>query len=311
VRAVDLPELTDPPALLLSSLTEDFVVLNNRPLWAEHVGVPCFHVMHNYPGAWGTGSDDVARVHRVLARAAGIGAVSRSLAGHIEEAYRPGVPVREARVAVEEGFFEVEWEGEGGPVIFPNRLLEKKGVRFFLEVAEILAADGIACVMFRHVAPFVEPTPEQLELLDLIGRSRAVSLVDPPSTRGEMAQWYASAGAVVCCSTEREGLGLVALESQAVGAPLLTSGLGGLAEATLAPNPVVQGFSATRWAAAVRAELGPQDRERIAARRRASLTIWERYSPAVASGSLAELFELAEVHVQIVSPAGTQDGWQT
>ena len=159
--------------------------------------------------------------------------------------------MREVRAAVEVGFFAEAWRGRGGPVVFPNRLLEKKGVRLFLEIAERLSERGHRCQMSRHLAPWSAPTSEQAALLELIEECGAVELLPPPVTRAAMAAWYASAGVIICPSVRPEGLGLVALEAQAVGAPLVTSGLGGLAEATFPPNEVVASLDPEEWCGAV------------------------------------------------------------
>lgn len=239
----------DPPVGVLEHLSCDLAVLNNRPLWSEHVSSRCLHVLHNFPDAWGAGTADDRRVARALSRHRAV-AVSRALARAVEERYGAG-PVGVVDVEVEACFFETDWHGTGGPVLFPNRLLEKKGVRLFLALAGELAERDLACVMFRHLAPWSSPTAEQALLLEAIGTCPAVRLLAPPVDRAEMASWYGRAAVVVCPSIRPEGLGLVALEAQAVGAPLVTSGLGGLAEVTFAPNELVVDADVRAWAAAV------------------------------------------------------------
>ncbi len=238
------------PADKIRQLSPDLVVLNNRPLWGDELDYPVLHVMHNYPDAWATGATGTAEVARRLERET-VCAVSRTLAHHVEERYGLSQPVDVVRVAVEECFFEQDWAGESGPVLFPNRLLEKKGVRFFIELAERLAGSGRRCTAFRHLAPFAEPTTEQKSLVADITASGAIELVEPPRSRTEMAIWYAEASVVLCPSVNPEGLGLVALEAQAVGAPLVTSGLGGLTDATFAPNEIIGSFDALEWVAAI------------------------------------------------------------
>ncbi|MGO9195948.1 MAG: glycosyltransferase [Acidimicrobiales bacterium] len=277
VTRLDADPLTGLPVGRLERSRPDLLILNNRPLWAEGTELPVLHVLHNYQDAWGAGADDQARVRRVLERGQ-VCAVSAALARHVEEAYR--LPrVGEVRVGVEACFFGEQWRGGGGPVLFPNRLLEKKGVRLFLELAAVLDR---RCVMFRHLAPWPVPTGEQEILLRLIEASDAVELLGPPATRSEMAEQYATAGVVVCPSIRPEGLGLVALEAQAVGAPLVTSGLGGLAEATFAPNEVVRHLGVDAWRAAV---------ERAAGRRSSGLPrreVERLHGTPVAESSFAE-----------------------
>jgi glycosyltransferase involved in cell wall biosynthesis len=266
----------------LDALEPDLVALNNRPLWAEELGAhKMLHVLHNFPDAWGTGGADAARVRAVLVRGT-VAAVSASLAQEVQARYRLTRAVREVAVGVERLYFEEEWAGSDGPVLFPNRLLEKKGVRLWLAIAAALSSKGVRCVMSRHIAPWTVPTPEQealLEAIEVAAGAGAVELREPPETRAAMAAWYASAGVVVCPSVQPEGLGLVALEAQAVGAPVVTSGLGGLADATFAPNETVSRPLVDPWCEAItrarrrRPSDGP--RRRVA----------ERHDPAVAARS--------------------------
>ncbi|HLI43680.1 MAG TPA: glycosyltransferase [Acidimicrobiales bacterium] len=237
-----------PTAEELRSIGCHVLVLNNRPLWGRASPCPVVHVLHNYPDAWELGGATEARVGEALG--AGLpAAVSRTLASSIEAAY--GLDhVQQAVVEVEECFFEQRWHG-GGPVVFPNRLLEKKGVRLFLELSALLAEDGLHCVAYRHLAPWRSPTPEHRELLAEIAACSTVQLLEPPATREAMARAYAAAAVVVCPSLRPEGLGMVALEAQAVGAPVVTSGCGGLAEATFTPNETVRAPDPGEWRAAV------------------------------------------------------------
>lgn len=228
----------------------DLVVLNNRPLWAEGLTQPVIHILHNYSDAWAISPEDRSRVQVELSRGV-VAAVSASLGRHVEESFRLASPVKEVRIAVEECFFSQSWHGCRGPVVFPNRLLEKKGVRLFLDIADALRESGRRCLMFRHIAPWSRPTAEQRELLALIAERGSVELCPAPSSRQEMAGSLAVAGVVLCPSVAPEGLGLVALEAQAVGAPVVTSGLGGLGDATFTPNETVGSADPAAWCAAI------------------------------------------------------------
>jgi glycosyltransferase involved in cell wall biosynthesis len=241
------------------SLGPDLVVLNNRPLWSEHVNAPVAHVLHNYPDAWGIAGVADAHVRRALEQGTAA-AVSPALARHIGAAYHLTESVSEVRVEVEACFFGESWDGRGGPVLFPNRLLEKKGVRHFLALSELLSERGLACVLFRHLAPWTEPTTEQGTLLEAVAACEGVELCPPPGSRREMAAWYRRAAVVLCPSVHPEGLGLVALEAQAIGTPVVTSGSGGLADATLPPNEIVTSGEVADWLAAIaRATSRPAD----------------------------------------------------
>lgn len=272
------------PEAELAAFGPDVLVLNNRPLWGLGAPCPALHVLHNYEDAWGAAGDD-PRLGAVLGSGVAA-AVSRTLAGEVEASYgleQVGVAV----VEVEECFFGEAWDGAGGPVLFPNRLLEKKGVRLFLELSALLAAEGLRCTMFRHLAPWTSPTREHQVLLDAVAACPTVELSDPPPTREAMARAYAGAAVVVCPSLRPEGLGMVALEAQAVGAPLVTSGAGGLADATFEPNETVSVLRPHTWRDAVMRAV-----ERKAGGAAAAI-VRHGYGQAAASRSIASLVEAA------------------
>ena len=72
--------------------------------------------------------------------------------------------------------------------------------------------------------------PQALQdLADELGISDIVLFV-PPAPREELADWYAAAS-LVCVPSYNESFGLVAVEAQAVGTPVVAANVGGLATA--------------------------------------------------------------------------------
>ena len=67
------------------------------------------------------------------------------------------------------------------------------------------------------------------DLADSLGISDVVRFV-PPVHRTELADWYAAA-TLVCVPSYNESFGLVAVEAQAVGTPVVAAAVGGLTTA--------------------------------------------------------------------------------
>ncbi|WP_104167565.1 D-inositol-3-phosphate glycosyltransferase [Arthrobacter sp. SX1312] len=88
-------------------------------------------------------------------------------------------------------------------------------------------------------------------LIDDAGLTRDVRLY-PPVTASHLAQWFRSADAVVMPSFS-ESFGLVALEAQACGTPVIVANVGGLPQAVSDGRSglLVDGHSATAWADAL------------------------------------------------------------
>jgi glycosyltransferase involved in cell wall biosynthesis len=239
----------DDLAALVDKLAPDAVLLNNRPSWQRHVSAPSVHLFHNWPDAWDlpAGASPAA-----LIGGAATAAVSAPLAGTVAAGFgRPRAQVGIVSPFVDERLFRVEPHPEAGLVVSPNRLMVKKGV------AELVAASaqpqlaGHRVVITDYLSPWVTPTPEHVELRRLVHASTTCTLIDPPADRSAMAALYARADVVVCASTRPEGLGLSALEAQAVGVPVVSSGLGGLAEATLMADLIADPFDPSALADAV------------------------------------------------------------
>ncbi|HEY2427806.1 MAG TPA: glycosyltransferase, partial [Acidimicrobiales bacterium] len=132
------------------------------------------------------------------------------------------------------------------------------------------------------ISPWRRPTAEHRALRRAVAAVSNAALFDPPPTAGELAARYVRSGVVACVAREPEGLGLVALEAQACGVPLVASCEGGLIEATLPPNRCVAAGDPDALAAALAEALTRRTGNGAAAR-----AIAARHSPP----SSAAVFE--------------------
>jgi glycosyltransferase involved in cell wall biosynthesis len=260
----------------LRALAPDVVSLHNRPHWWRHcperarVAV----TFHNFAPAWKV----PASAWPALVAGAGqlnLSAVSGALAGEV--AARLVVP--RGRVAVtppsiDPAFLDPPVSARNQVVLSPNRLLRKKGVRDLLAVAGRPAFARAEFVFVDLISPWLTPTAEHRALRAAVGAVPNAALVQPAASPAELARWYAACGVVACAVREPEGLGLVALEAQACRAPLVTTDMGGLREATFPPNRCIPPKSPLALADALADALAaPISRED--ARRR----VLERHSP--------------------------------
>jgi D-inositol-3-phosphate glycosyltransferase len=130
--------------------------------------------------------------------------------------------------------------------------------------------------------------PEQLaDLADGLGVGRQVRFV-PPVARGAIADWYRAADLTVVPS-HNESFGLVAVESQAVGTPVVAAAVGGLRTAVADGRSgiLIAGHDPEVWGRAL-ADLardpGRRDRMAAAARRHARTFSWQRTAEGLLAG---------------------------
>ncbi|HEY5879861.1 MAG TPA: D-inositol-3-phosphate glycosyltransferase [Nakamurella sp.] len=116
------------------------------------------------------------------------------------------------------------------------------------------------------------------ELVDLLGTGDTIDF-RPPVAASELAQIYRAAD-VVAVPSYNESFGLVAVEAQASGTPVVAAAVGGLtvAVADRVSGLLVDGHDPGRWATALaRVILDPAERDRlsIGARQRAARFSWD------------------------------------
>ncbi len=171
-------------------------------------------------------------------------------------------------------------------LLFAGRIQPLKAPDVLLHaVARLLARDpGLRS---RLVVPVVGgPSgtglehPESLaQLADSLGISDVVRFV-PPVEQAKLVDWYAAA-TLVCVPSYNESFGLVAVEAQAVGTPVVAAAVGGLTTVVRdgSSGLLVEGHDPDDYARAMERVIGsPALRERLSdgAVEQASHFAWER-----------------------------------
>lgn len=210
----------------------DMVVLNNRPGWVEYAPLSIV-VLHNFSVAWNDTRQPIG--HGALIEAIrhipAVATVSRALADHVVS-----VTGRNAD-AVVHPFVDSVLLAEQLPaeresqVLFPSRLLKKKGVEVLVEVKRRGAMPRHEFLFTDFIAPWKQPTPEHDALRSLVEQTPGCRLVPAVTTRAEMARVLGAVSVVAVPSIEPEGFGLATIEAQAMGTPVVASDIGGLREA--------------------------------------------------------------------------------
>ncbi len=233
----------------LRRIGAEVVQTNNRCLW-ETGSALRVNTFHNYPQGWSTTASD-GDLHRLKEAVSGqiTTTVSRSLATQVESMFA----LEEGRVRVTypfvaQEFLDEPWRGGSG-ILFPSRLLMKKGPDQVLEAARLLGLED-RVTFLDFVTPFLRESDEYLGIRQRINSSRS-TLSGQVARATELAALYADADLVVAVATEPEGMGLVALEAQGVGTPIVSAGPGGLREATVDPNEHLDRFDPEALAAGI------------------------------------------------------------
>jgi D-inositol-3-phosphate glycosyltransferase len=149
-------------------------------------------------------------------------------------AFRP-VPQAAARA-------RVGLPADADVLLFVGRIQPLKAPDVLLRAAAELVARDPARRSRLVVAVVGGPSGTGLEHPEALGQLAASLGIDdivrfvPPVARGELADWYAAAS-LVCVPSYNESFGLVAVEAEAVGTPVVAAAVGGL------PTAVADGRS--------------------------------------------------------------------
>ncbi len=231
INYVPCPDIGRLPQLL-SDLKIDAVHLQNRPLL--ETGIPTLVTFHNYPYAWSQNPHIDKRLLQNALADRYITAVSQAL---LEEslAFIGNEKTKSflLRPPVAKEFFDKKHLGGNG-LLFASRLMRKKGVEIAVRSVRLAGIAGKSGFL-DTTTPFLQKSSEYSEMKRLIAEA-GIKLLPPAKGAGEMAEYYSKADLVLQISLENEGLGLIPLEAQAVGANVIAAGPGGLAETIFGSN---------------------------------------------------------------------------
>jgi glycosyltransferase involved in cell wall biosynthesis len=178
--------------------------------------------------------------------------VSKFLATHAQRCLELDTLPEVLPPFVDPAFLEgPSWQRSTGPLLFPNRLLNKKGVIETIAAMDLVSDPSLRMVFLANFAPWLEPNLEHLELIDRIRASSRCVLEPRISRSADLAARMTASAGVAAPSTRPEGLGLVPLESLSLGIPTLISSLGGLRELAPYGAITVEPSDAEAFAAAI------------------------------------------------------------
>jgi D-inositol-3-phosphate glycosyltransferase len=116
-------------------------------------------------------------------------------------------------------------------VLFAGRLQPHKGPDLVIEALAHLPGDVRLVVVGGPSGTGLEHPEALATLAERVGVAHRVTFL-PPVAQAQLAQWYAAAD-VVCVPSHSESFGLVALEAQACGTPVVAAAVGGLTTAVV------------------------------------------------------------------------------
>lgn len=137
-------------------------------------------------------------------------------------------------------------------VLFTGRLQPHKGPDVAIEALAQLPSDVRLVVVGGPSGAGLEHPEALADLAVRLGVADRISFL-PPMAQSQLAAWYAAAD-VVCVPSHSESFGLVALEAQACGTPVVAAAVGGLTTAVVdgVTGLLVNGHIPAHYARALR-----------------------------------------------------------
>ncbi|WP_342359727.1 glycosyltransferase family 4 protein [Terrarubrum flagellatum] len=247
----------------------DIIHAHSRaPAWsalgaARRLRIP---LVTSYHGFYDRSSYAKGRYNSVMARGDIVLANSQFTAGLIQRNWPEAVPrVRIVPCGVDLATFDARavspervaalrsrWglEPHQRAVLLPARMSHWKGHRVLIDAARILNEQGLQDVAFIMAGRGDEHERYVRELDGLIAAAGLDQIVRRVGHCDDMPAGYLAAAAVTVPSTEPETFGRIAVEAQAVGAPVIASDLGAAPETILAPPDAAANLR-TGWRTAV------------------------------------------------------------
>lgn len=267
----------------------DAVIVNNRPSWRAAGIQSRINIFHNYPDAWMVESSD--NMAAQLERSHNL-AVSSALAKHVNTVY-PTANTGVLYPFIDESFTlansaDSPTNGRSADrkikVLFPNRTLEKKGLRWLIDSIDSHPDNSVSLTVVRNISPWTTETSEHRGLLNLVASRKYATIREKALSAESLIALYRTHDVVVTPSVREEGLGLIPLEAQALGIPVVTSNIGGLKESVFPPNLTVEIGSTAQLSQAILSTVKSTGLQREIVRRR----VLETFSPGESGRRLAD-----------------------
>ncbi|MFO6452666.1 MULTISPECIES: D-inositol-3-phosphate glycosyltransferase [unclassified Aeromicrobium] len=229
----------------------------------ERWGVPLVHSMHTMAkvknAALATG-DTPEPVGRVAGEEEIVRLADRLIANTAEER-RELIDLYEADpLAVEvvhpgvdlDVFSASRPDDEPPLIVFAGRIQPLKAPDVVLHASALIDEPHRVAIIGGPSGSGLERPTELTDLAHRLGIADRVDFV-PTVSQAELAQWYSRA-AVVCVPSHNESFGLVAIEAQACGTPVVAAAVGGLTTAVAdgVTGTLVDGHDPAAYAAAIR-----------------------------------------------------------